>query len=299
MTWEIDIIKWLQSGDVPFVDYLVYVITQFGTELFFMLAVMILYWCIDKREGFKLLNVFMIAQIAVGVIKTTVKRVRPYYRDGIEPILEKTEGYSFPSGHSNNIAVIGTDVTLLSQKKGRYFKTVCIISCIMIALVMFSRVYLGQHFPTDVVVGALLGVGVGILGFWFFDKLGDREERLMFIIVPLCVICFIVCIVFYCAVGEQIDSLMTVAGAYSAAVIGYYIEKKRVGYVVRSTKKWHYVVKMLIGIVGAIALKEGLKVVFALVDDGVWALVLRFVRYFAIGVFATLLAPMIFKKLKI
>lgn len=299
MAWEIEFIKWLQSGNSAFLDYFVFFITQFGAELFFMLAVMILYWCVDKREGFKLLNLFMIAQIAVGMVKTTVKRVRPYYLDGIEPILETTEGYSFPSGHSNNIAVIGTDLTLFSKKKGLYFRSVCIVSCIMIALVMFSRVYLGQHFPTDVIVGALLGVGVGMLGFWLFDKIGDKEEKIMFFVVPLCVICFVASIIFYCALGEQIDSLMTVAGAYSAAVIGYYVEKKKVGYDVKASKKWHYAVRMLIGIAISIALKEGLKVIFAFVDNGVWTLVLRFVRYFLIGIFATLLAPMLFKKLKI
>lgn len=299
MQFEIDIIKWLQSGDKPLLDYVVYIITQFGSEIFFILAVMILYWCIDKREGFRLVNLFMLSQITVGIIKTAVGRVRPYYHNGIRPILEQTEGYSFPSGHSSNIAVIGTDLTLLAKKRHKYFKTALIMSVITVALVMFSRVYLGQHFPSDTIVGAIIGTMAAVIGWKLFDLLKDKEERLFYGIAPLSVACLVIALVYFAVSGEQLDSLATVAGTYLAAGLGYCLEKRYVGYEVRADKAWKYIVRVLIGAVIVLALKEGLKAVFGLFASGGLAIFMRFVRYFSMGIFVTLLAPMMFKKLKI
>jgi len=299
LQFEIDLIKWLQSGDKPLIDHVVYFITQFGSEIFFILAVMILYWCVDKREGFRLVNLFMLSQITVGIIKTAVGRVRPYYNEGIKPILEQTEGYSFPSGHSSNIAVIGTDLTLLAKSKGRLFKTTLIMSVIIVPLVMFSRVYLGQHFPTDTVVGAIIGVGAGLIGWKLFDLLNDKEERLFYAIAPLSVACLVVALVYFAVRGQQLDSLATVAGTYLAAGLGYWLEKRYVGYEVRADKAWKYFVRVLIGAVIVLALKEGLKAVFGLFASGILEIIMRFVRYFTMGIFVTLLAPMMFKKLKI
>ncbi|MBR2970388.1 MAG: phosphatase PAP2 family protein [Clostridia bacterium] len=299
MQFEIDLIKWLQSGDKPLIDHVVYFITQFGSEIFFILAVMILYWCVDKREGFRLVNLFMLSQVTVGIIKAAVGRVRPYYHEGIKPILEQTEGYSFPSGHSSNIAVIGTDLTLIAKNKGRFFKTTLIMSVIIVPLVMFSRVYLGQHFPTDTIVGAIIGVGTGLIGWKLFDLLKDKEERLFYAIAPLSVVCLVVALVYFAVRGQQLDSLATVAGTYLAAGLGYWIEKRYVGYEVRADKAWKYIVRVLIGAVIVLALKEGLKAVFGLFASGILEIIMRFVRYFTMGIFVTLLAPMMFKKLKI
>ncbi len=300
MEWELELIKFLQRGSNTFFDYTLYFITQFGTEIFFMVVVMALYWCIDKREGFRLVNLFMIANLFVGVIKVLVRRTRPYHIDGIRGILEKTGGYSFPSGHSDNIAVVSTSLTMYAKEKGK-LKPAIIVSIIAIPLVMFSRVYLGQHYPTDVLTGALIGVGIGIAGFVFFDKiLGEREERIVFAVVPLCFVLFVAAIIFFAVRGEAPDSLMNIAGTYSAVSIGYYIEKTRIKYDVKSDKIWRYFVRFAVGAVLVLAIKEGVKALINLFADGVWSLILTgFVRYFLIGIFVTLLAPMLFKKLKI
>ena len=301
MNWELEFIRWLQSHSSPFFDYLIYIFTQFGAEILFMLAVMILYWCIDKREGYRLINVFMLSQLVVGLIKVTVKRVRPFYLEGIRPILEQTAGYAFPSGHSNNIAVICTDVCLAAKNKWtKAFRTVVIISCFLVPVVMFSRVYLGQHYPTDVIVGGMIGVGIGILGYWLFDLLADREEKLMLVILPLCAVLLGVGIYYYIVNGDAPDAIVKAAGAYAAVSVGYYLEKKKVRYCVKSERIWKYFVRFLLGAFMAIVLKEGLKAIFNLFAHGVWSLVLtEFARYFILGIFATLFAPMIFKKLKI
>ncbi len=300
MEWELEFIEFLQRGSNTFLDYLLYFITQFGTEIFFMIAVMALYWCIDKREGFRLVNLFMIANLFVGVIKVLVKRTRPYHYDGIKGIIEETSGYSFPSGHSDNIAVVATSLTMRERGK-KAFVPALSVTCVAILLVMFSRVYLGQHFPTDVLTGAAIGVGISLIGCLFFDKiLGDKEERLAFVVAPVCFMLFVAAIVFFVKKGEAPDSLMKIAGTYSAFVIGYYIEKKRIKYEVRSEEIWRYFVRFAVGAIIVVAIKEGLKALFGLFAFGVWNLLLtEFIRYFLIGIFVSLLAPMLFKRLKI
>lgn len=301
MGWELEFIKLLQKGSNNFFDYLLYFITQFGDELFFLLIVVTIYWCIDKREGFRLVNLFMVSQIVVGFVKVTVKRKRPYLADGIKGIIEETEGYSFPSGHSNNISVVCTDVSLFSKRKNKKaYRFVLITSCIIVPLVMLSRMYLGQHYLTDVLVGGLVGVGVGLAGYYLFDLLKDNEEKLMYAIVPCCLILFITALVFYFKKGDTADALVNIAGTYSSASIGYYIEKRFVKYDVKSDKVWRYFVRFIVGAIIVIALKEGLKMLFGLFGGGMWAAILtEFIRYFVIGIFVTLLAPMLFKKLKI
>lgn len=297
MGWELEFIKLLQRGNVTFFDYLFYALTQFGTELFFILAVMVLYWCVDKREGFRLINLFMIAQLCVGFIKVLVKRPRPYTLEGVRPILEETSGYSFPSGHSNNIAVICADMTM--AKKHSAFKFALPLSCIVILSVMFSRVYLGQHYPTDVIAGAVIGVAVSLIGYKLFDLFGDKEEKAIYLILPLCLVLFIFAVVMFVVNGSEFDSVMKISGIYSAMAIGYFIEKKHINYDIKSDKYWRYFVRVIAGALIVLALSEGLKALFNLFAGGVVLVLAEFIRYFVIGIWVTLLAPMLFKQLKI
>lgn len=59
MIWELEFIKALQSGSNRFFDYVMYFFTQAGTEIFFMAVALLFYWCINKREGYKYMNLFL------------------------------------------------------------------------------------------------------------------------------------------------------------------------------------------------------------------------------------------------
>lgn len=94
---------------------------------------------------------------------------------------------------------------------------------------------------------------------------------------------------------EGIGNVMTVLGAYTAIAIGYFCEKKFIGYNVRSNKWWKYAVKLIIGLATTLALKEGLKFAF---DPDVY-LLYNFLRYFIVGLWASLFCPLIFKLCRI
>jgi membrane-associated phospholipid phosphatase len=101
-----------------------------------------------------------------GVAKVLVRRVRPV----VEDPLSHSPGYSFPSGHALNVAVAGSAMIvlvwpLLGRTGRRTAVTVAAASGLAVGL---DRVLLGVHFPSDVIAGWILGLGVTVaswLGF--------------------------------------------------------------------------------------------------------------------------------------
>ncbi len=300
MNWEVELIKKLQAAGGAFTDAVMYFFTQTGGELFFIFVAALLYWCVDKRQGYKFINVFVLGQLLVGGLKALVKRPRPYTLDGISAIKERTSGYSFPSGHSQNITNMAAQLSIYSYGKGKSnFLPVFVIGVALSILVPFSRVYLGQHYPTDVITGGVLGLAVGIVGYYLFDLLKNKEENIAFVIAPLCVIITVVSLIIG---GSRAGEVIKVCGVYSAATVGYFIEKRRVAYAIPTLSPVKAIIKILIGISVLLLIKEGLKAVFtALLTDGSvpYLLLNEFFRYFLIGIWAITVCPAIYKKLKI
>lgn len=294
MGWEAQIIIWLQSGSVKFLDYLMLILTQLGDELVFLLVGIVIYWCIDKRYAFKLVNVFLCCSVVINGIKAAVKRPRPFnkYEGSVRSIGSKTGGYSFPSGHSASITNLSTQAYLKLRKTDCANK-VLIGSIVVSFIVMFSRLYLGQHYLTDVLTGAAIGIGSAVLFSYLFEFLGDSEHKMVYVVFPLCVIVAIIIL----AVGtfDGAEDVIKVAGGYAAFTLGYYIEKRFVCYDVKSGKAWKYIVKVAVGAAVAFAIKEGLKAVFP--ADNLF--LIGFLRYFLLAAWATLGAPALFKAVKI
>ena len=131
------------------------VITHIGSILFwFFIAVF--FWFRKKRKLAFLLIVGLILDIIiVGGLKTIVRRERPYLQLPTR-ILVRESGMSFPSGHSERSFL---SVIIISNFYPRYKLFLYILS----SLIAFSRVYVGVHYPFDVIVGACIGIITGIL----------------------------------------------------------------------------------------------------------------------------------------
>lgn len=305
MDWEIVFTRFLQSGENVFLDYLMYGFTQLGGELFFMLAAVVLYWCIDKRFGYKFINVFMLGQLCVGAVKTLIKRPRPYTVEGVESIFAPTSGWSFPSGHSYNLSNVTTQLcfyTYKNSEKGhrRNFVIVLVGGILLTLIVMFSRVYLGQHYVTDVLAGSIIGIMVAMVGSVCFELLKNKEENLVYAVAPLCVLVTVLLLTL--KIDFKSDEIIKVAGVYSAVSIGYFLEKRYVRYQVKSGGILKQLLKLILGLAILLALKEGLKLLFGLfLAEGSTGdfLLNQFFRYFIVGIFATLLAPLIFKRIRL
>ena len=78
MQFEADIIKALQHASNGFTDAVFLCISQFGTELLFLVVAVVLYWCIDKRYAYKFFNVYILGVAVNNFLKLGFRRTRPF-----------------------------------------------------------------------------------------------------------------------------------------------------------------------------------------------------------------------------
>jgi undecaprenyl-diphosphatase len=123
-----------------------------------------------KREAFKTGSALLLAGGISGLIKIAAKRKRPYikYPNDFVPG-QKTGPHSFPSGHTAMAFANATAVSLATKEPG-----VIIPSFIWAGAVSYSRMYLGVHFPSDILGGMIIGVGAGVI-IWQLDELIQKN----------------------------------------------------------------------------------------------------------------------------
>lgn len=275
---ELDLIRLIQSMRNPVFDQLFYWITQLGDQIVFIGVVAIIYWTIDKRFAHKFAFAFMMSAVVNTALKLFFKRIRPFYYQGISSEEAwRTTGYSFPSGHAQASGVLG--YTAFYASKHTKYAWLKYVAGFIVILVPFSRMYLGQHFLSDVVVGLILALGMTHLAFKLVDLMGDEEHVYTLMLAPL----FILSLFFF-----RNHDVYIAAGGFVGFAVGYYLEKKYVKLDVKA-HWWIQVIKVIVGLGIAFGFKEGLKLVF---PDEIF---FDFIRYFVVGVWAAVGAPLVFK----
>lgn len=122
-----------------------------------------------KMESYLMLGNLTLAGILIVTFKNIYQRPRPEILHLVEE-----KGFSFPSGHSLAVTImIGTLIVILSQriKNTVWRKIVQILLSLYIVSVLVSRIYLGVHYPSDVIASLCVGLGVLFMEFPFYDKL--------------------------------------------------------------------------------------------------------------------------------
>ncbi|MBY8914033.1 phosphatase PAP2 family protein [Bacillus sp. YC2] len=156
----------------PWVSEVMLWITELGTTAvllpLLLLSCAVLYFYKKTPDVVFLPLLFLIERIMNIKVKELIERARPAY----EPLVHETS-YSFPSGHSMNAAVIYPVIAYLFIKHVPFFaakkRIVSVCTGILVILIGISRIYLGAHFPTDVLAGFSLGLCLVSL-FAFFDE---------------------------------------------------------------------------------------------------------------------------------
>lgn len=168
----------------PILDAIVSFITLFGEETVFMAICMIIFWCVDKWQGYYLLLTGFAGTVINQTLKMTFKVPRPWVKDPdftiVESAREAATGYSFPSGHTQSSVGMFGGIGRANKNKA-----IRIISVIMCVLVPFSRLYLGVHTPLDVGVSVVIALALVFIGYPLFKKAKESPKWMYGILIFL------------------------------------------------------------------------------------------------------------------
>lgn len=174
---NIDCLRAIAQLRTPQLDSVMALITQLGGETVFMVLLMAVFWCVDKKQGYCLMMIGFTGTIFNQFLKILVRIPRPWVLapdfEIVEAAREGAEGYSFPSGHTQNaVGLLGSTAKL--SRRGRV-KIVCIA---VIVLIAFSRLYLGVHTPLDVGFSAAVTL-VLVFGVTPIYRVMDERPKLV------------------------------------------------------------------------------------------------------------------------
>ena len=149
-SFGIQLIQALQTLS-PALDVPMKFFTFLGTVEFYILAVPVFYWIFDSQLGFRLLLALIGTDFLATSFKHLLHQPRPYWIGDVKGIGEETT-YGIPSSHaSDSLAVWGF---IAYQVKKNWLWAA---SGALVFLISLSRLYLGVHFPHDVLGGWLIG----------------------------------------------------------------------------------------------------------------------------------------------
>ena len=291
----------LESIRTPFLDKLMGLVTNLGGEAVFIVAAIVVFWCLNKSCGYYMMTVGFAGTIINQFLKLWFRIPRPWVKDPNFTIVESARaeatGYSFPSGHTQNaFAVFGSPA--------RFFKNTAlrIVFILLIALTAFSRMYVGVHTPLDVGVSLIVGTILVFVIYPFFRDM-DKSPKKVYIIFGI----FIVLAAAFVAFVElydfpaDIDAENYASGLKNAYMIlfcaiglmlTFFIDTKYV-YFHTQAEWWAQIIKVVVGLAILLALKSVLKAPLLALFGG--HSVAHGVRYFIVILFAGIVWPMTFK----
>ena len=296
---EINIVKAVQGLSCKFLDVVLWCITKLGEETCFVLALLGLYLLYSQKFAVKYGVIYLLSAGINGVIKNIIKRPRPHVASELIQNKLPASGYSFPSGHSQGYfvqATMGFD-EMARTSKTKKSKYISLFVLLFVGLcVMFSRLYFGQHYLTDTLVGATCGIVVYIV-FESILKCLPQSFKEKFTIDKwywfLLIVSSVVAIVFFILeLTKDISKakVYKITAVFIAMSIGYFINKKYIRYEEKSTPLQTFLKGIILyGVLGLFLVAYNLWIK----PSGI----IVFVLYLIISLVCTILLPIIFKNI--
>lgn len=178
-----DLFLWLNGHHHPVLDTMMFYISK--TQTWIPLFAVFLFWIVRTYKGKVWIFIIAIAGLITVSDQVTSSFMKPYFqrlRPSHDPELEgqvhlvrnqKGGQYGFASSHAANTFAITTFLFLLIKSKRKWMPLIFAWA----TLVTYSRIYLGVHFPGDVIVGAMLGSLLAIPFYQISVRVNARFER--------------------------------------------------------------------------------------------------------------------------
>ncbi len=287
LEWGIEFIRMVQQFRSPLLDSFFRAVTTLGNDDVVLLLLPLFIWCVDFYHGFSITVLAILSGYTNFMIRDWAQEPRPYIlAPGINLI--EYHGYGMPSGHAQvSVTLWGAVAAWLRQKWG------WIAAVTLMALIGFSRIYLGVHFPTQVFAGWLIGAvllalyifGHARLAAWLTAR-PVKQQLALAVGIPA-------------ALGllhPAVDNL-ALAGFLLGLGVGLVAVKQWIEF--SADGPWQQrALRFVVGVVVLLLVVDGLKRVFPPEGAALYAL-FRALRYTLGGVWITLGGPACFRWLKL
>jgi membrane-associated phospholipid phosphatase len=285
--WGINLIATIQQVHGPVIQNIASAITFMGDESFYLLFLPLIFWCVDFREGARLSVLFLFSSYLNICLKDLFQQPRPF---DINPDvgLSSEEGYGLPSYHAQSVVVVWAGLSTWVHK--RWLWTVGIV---IILLVSFSRIYLGLHFPTDVLAGWVIG-GVLLVVYLFMRPVLERQLVKLNLCMQILISISLPLVLLLIHPGKDATSAMA---ALAGIGVGLSLMRRYFPFNTRGLW-WQRSMRFLIGVGIIFALYFGLKLILPS-EESAFYLVFRFCHYWLIGLWISFGAPWLFGLLKL
>ena len=296
-----DILYALEKIRTPFWNGVMSAVTQLGGEVIFIVAAVVVFWCVSKWEGYYLMTIAFCGTVLNQFLKLICRVPRPWVRDPNFTIVESARaeatGYSFPSGHTQNaIGLFGG----MARWGGRRWVRLGLTALALV--IAFSRMYLGVHTPADVGVSLVLAAAL-VLGLYPLMWRAQEKPRYMGYVLAAMLVVSGAFVVFVEAYGFSADTdaenlasgignAWKMLGAVAGMTLAWLLDRRYIHFETQAVW-WVQVIKVAVGMALLLAIKSGLKTpLLALLGHEGLA---GGVRYFLLVLVAGAVWPLIFR----
>jgi membrane-associated phospholipid phosphatase len=287
LQWGLDLIVSIQEFRGPLLDDIFRAITFLGEEEFFLLFIPLIFWCVNVGMGLRITVLLMLSGCLNVDLKDLFQQPRPFEYDASVKVIDEV-GYGLPSAHAQLSVVMWGMLASWIRKSWAW-----VVAVVLMLLVGSSRIYLGVHFPTQVLAGWSLGIVTLALYLglhasiekWLLElRLG--QQIVLALVAPGAL--FLI---------HPVDDSAAATAILASMGVGLALGRGRVTW--SAEGPWRQrAARFVVGVVGIFVLRLGLKAVFPAEGEAFY-LLFRFVRYSLVGLWIVLGAPWLFGFLRL
>ena len=273
---ELELIRFIQRFRNPIFDEFFTWLDFFDRPAFFLMLIPAVWLIYGSRIGARLFYLLMTSAFINRALKQLFLSPRPFDLDPSVGIIH-VDGYGFPSGAAQTVVLLSALFLSSGKSNGR-----CFLAFSYIFLVSFSRVYLGLHFPSDILGGWLVGLALWILYKHVCPLLENLQPVILFlmsqlVVIPVFILKYFIHPIYICNMGIA-----------TGLLISYYCKLH-----------WHsplgykeYILRAGVGIFGAFFFFGSATILFI-----AYSRIYFFLGTFLLGLWVSLGAPFICSKI--